>query len=346
MTTKAAVATIQDVAAYAGVSAMTVSRVLNSPERVAASTRARVIAAIKTLGYTPNALARGLKGATRTLALVIPDVSNPFFTQIIHGAEEVARRHGYTIFLGNTDGSVENEHEYLRKMLSHRIDGLLIVPMGQPSKAALEQVRAKGVPFVLIDVKVPGLAADLVVSDNEKSASRLTEHLVNLGHQRIAFISGLNSLSTIAEREQGYKATLERRNLNFNPDYLVSTNFTPEAGYKAINALLALAQPPTALVVSTNVLSVGVMQALRSARLRVPDDVALVCFEDIELASALQPFLTVMAQPGRKFGQLGAEFLLDRISAPTQPFQVKVLPSAFIVRVSCGSQASTRSDSV
>ena len=346
MTTEPAVVTIQDVAAHAGVSAMTVSRFLNKPEQVATSTRARVEAAIKTLGYTPNALARGLKGATRTLALVIPDVSNPFFTQIVHGAEEVARRRGYTIFLGNTDGSVENEHAYLHKMLSHRIDGLLIVPMGKPSKAALEQVRGNGVPFVLIDVKVPGLEADLVVSDNETSASRLTEHLINLGHQRIAFVSGLNTLSTITEREQGYKAALGRGHLNFNPDYLVSTDFSPEAGYKAVNNLLALAQPPTALVVSTNILSVGVMQALRTAELRVPDDIALVCFEDIELASALQPFLTVMAQPGREFGRLGAEFLLSRISAPTQPFQTKVLPSTFIVRVSCGSQASPRSDFV
>ena len=336
MATEELAVTIQDVAAYARVSAMTVSRVLNTPEQVAASTRARVEVAIKTLGYTPNALARGLKGASRTLALIIPDVSNPFFTQIVHGAEEVARRRGYTIFLGNTDGSIENESRYLHKMLSHRIDGLLIVPMGNGSKAALEQVRAKRVPFVLVDVKVPGLEADLIVSDNKKGAFNLTEHLINLGHERIAFISGLKNLSTIAEREQGYKAALSRHRILFNPDYLVPTDFSPEEGYKAVNTLLVLPQPPTALVVSTNILAVGAMEALRAAGLKVPDDVALACFEDIELASALQPFLTVMAQPGRDFGRIGAEFLLDRVAAPGRPFQLRVLPSEFIVRVSCG----------
>ena len=330
--------TIHDVAAHAGVSAMTVSRVFNEPERVSARTRERIERAIEKLGYTPNALARGLKGSTRTFALVIPDISNPFFTQIVRGAEEVARQEGYTVFLGNTDSSTENERHYLHKMLSHRIDGLLIVPMGDRSKPVLQQVRARGVPFVLIDVKVPGIQSDQVVGDNTGGGFVLTEHLIKLGHERIALVSGRREISTIAEREQGYKEALKRHNIRFEPAYLVPTDFSSQAGYEAVKTLLELPQPPTALVVSTNILAVGAMEALRAAGLRVPGDVALACFEDIGLASALQPFLTVMAQPARDFGRTGVTFLLDRITEPQRAFQRVSLPPKLVVRVSCGSQ--------
>jgi LacI family transcriptional regulator len=332
--------TIQDVAARAGVSAMTVSRVLNTPERVTATTRERIETTIKTLGYTPNALARGLKGATRTLALVIPDVSNPFFTQIVHGAEEVARKHGYTVFLGNTDSSSDNEKHYLHKMLSHRIDGLLIVPMGNHSKKVLEEVHSRGVPFVLIDVKVPDIQADYVVGDNVAGAFTLTEHLIKLGHKCIALVSGRSDLSTSREREEGYLAALKQYNLKFNAKYLIPTDFSRRAGYKAVSSLFNLSQPPTALFVASNVLAIGALEAVRAAGLRVPEDIALVCFEDIGLASALQPFLTVMAQPAKEFGRIGAEFLLRRIAQPHRPFQHEVLVPHLIVRTSCGSQLS------
>ena len=330
--------TIHDVAAHAGVSAMTVSRVFNEPQRVSVRTRERIEQAIEKLGYTPNALARGLKGSARTLALVIPDVSNPFFTQIVHGAEEVARGQNYTVFLGNTDSSTENERHYLHKMLSHQIDGLLIVPMGDKSKPVLQQVRAKGVPFVLIDVKVSGIEADLVVGDNTRGAFVLTEHLVKLGHERIALVSGRRDISTIADRERGYKEALKHHNINVNATYLVPTDFSAQEGYEAVKALLALPQPPTALVISTNILAIGAIDAVRAAGLRVPDDVALVCFEDIELASALQPFLTVMAQPARDFGRTGVKFLLDRIAEPQRALQQVSLSPRLLVRVSCGSR--------
>jgi LacI family transcriptional regulator len=329
--------TLQDVARKAGVSAMTVSRVLNTPERVSPLTRERIETAIQVLGYTPNALARGLKGSSRTLALVIPDVSNPFFTDIVHGAEEVARKHGYTVFLGNTDSSGENEKNYLHKMLGHRIDGLLIVPMGDRSKDVLQKVRARGVPFVLIDVKVPGVSADYVVGDNKAGAFALTEHLIKLGHKRIALVSGRPDLSTSREREEGYAAALQHYKIKADTNYHRPTDFSREAGYHAVSSLLALPRPPTALFVASNVLAIGALEAARASGLRVPEDIALVCFEDIGMASALQPFLTVMAQPAKAFGRIGAEFLLGRIANPQQPKQHKVLMPQLIVRSSCGN---------
>jgi LacI family transcriptional regulator len=333
--------TILDVAARAGVSAMTVSRVLNSPELVATKTKERVEKVISVLGYTPNALARGLKGSTRTLALIIPDISNSFFTHIVHGAEAVARQCNYTLFLGNSDSSLEIQDHYLSKMLSHQIDGLLIVPMGNGSKETLERVQSKGVPIVLMDAKVPGLKADQVVGDNRKGGFELTEHLIKLGHTRIALVSGRQDISTMRERQQGYKQALKHYQLPFEPNYFIRTDFSRKEGYEAARKLLSSSQPPTALVALSNLLVVGVLQALREVGLRVPEDMAVVCYEDIELASALHPFLTVMAQPAKEFGRIGAEFLLERITNPECTLQSTVLSPSLVVRTSCGSRQST-----
>ena len=332
--------TIYDVAEHAGVSAMTVSRVLNQSSRVAEATRLRIQQAISELGYVPNTLARGLKGVTRTLALIIPDVSNPFFTDIVHGAEEVAWQHGYTVFLGNTNSSAERERLYLQKFLGHGIDGLLIAPSGNSTEAALLDVKARRVPFVLIDANVPGIRADKVLGDNTKAAQRLTEHLFELGHSRVAYVGGRTDISTARERAAGYKTALKQRGLKLNPGYLCTTDFSRAAGGNAAKTLMALPAPPTAIVAANNTLAVGIVEALRELGQRVPEDVALVCFEDLELASALYPFLTVMAQPAREFGQIGTRFLLERIAKPTLALRSCVLSPTLIVRKSCGSGGS------
>ena len=329
--------TIYDVAEHAGVSAMTVSRVLNESSRVAEATRQRIQAAIHELGYVPNTLARGLKGVTRTLALIIPDVSNPFFTDIVHGAEEVAWQHGYTVFLGNTNSSAQREKLYLQKFLGHGIDGLLLAPSGNSTKTLLADVAARHVPFVLIDADVPGIQADKVLGDNHKAAQELTEHLLGLGHTRVAYIGGRTDISTAQERASGYRAALKQRGIKVNSGYFYTTDFSRRAGYNAAAALMALPTPPTAIVAANNTLAVGIVEAFRELGKRVPEDVALVCFEDIELASALHPFLTVMAQPAREFGQIGTRFLLERIAKPSLALRSCVLAPTLIVRKSCGA---------
>ena len=334
--------TIYDVAARAGVSAMTVSRVLNNSTRVAASTRARVEAAIDALGYLPNTLARGLRSATRTLALIIPDVSNPFFTDIVGGAEEVAWAHGYTLFLGNTHGSPEQEALYLKKFIGHGVDGLLIAPSGNAAKTPLLGVQARGIPFVLLDAAVKGIVADTVLSHNAKGAETLTEHLLGLGHKAIGFVGGDPDKSTAQERERGYREALRRHTIKVRADYVHATDFSRAQGHEAARQLMALAEPPSAIFAANNTLAVGVAEALRELDLKIPGDVALVCFEDVELASALNPFLTVLAQPARSFGQMGATFLLERIQNPTLEPRSSVLPLSLIVRESCGSLGVVR----
>jgi LacI family transcriptional regulator len=335
--------TIHDVAAHVGVSAMTVSRVLNKSTRVAESTRQKIEDAIQALGYVPNTLARGLRAATRTLALIIPDVNNPFFTDIVHGAEEVAWQQGYTVFLGNTHSSAEREKHYLYKFLGHGIDGLLIAPSGDVTKTALTDVQARGIPFVLVDANVQGVRSDTVFGDNFLGAVQLTEHLISLGHKRIAYIGGRPDISTAQDRERGYKKTLMKHGLEVRSAYIHSTHFRRREGYDIAKSLANLATPPTAIFAANNDLAVGVVEAMRELKLRIPQDMALVCFEDVELASALNPFLTVMAQPAEAFGRIATMFLLERIAHPALPVRSSVLKPTLIVRASCGAGLAKKS---
>ena len=342
--------TIQDVAARAGVSAMTVSRVLNQPARVAPATRQRVEQAIRELGFVPNALARQLlRGRTHTLALLVSDIGNPFFTQIARGVEDVAQRNGYTVIFGNSDESVEKERQYLHALLGRRIDGLLIAPAGNGSRPMLDLLVQRGTPFVLLDREIDGVPADVVIGDNIGGARKLTEHLIGLGHRRIALVNGDPEVPIARDRRRGYLDTLRDHGIELRPELIVDGVYRRDSGMHAARQLLALpdAQRPTAIFAANNFLAVGVIEALRAAQVIIPRDVAVVCFDDIEIAAALDPFLTVMAQPARTFGTIGAQFLLERLEpsssgaagprAAPAPRRV-VLPPELIVRVSCGAQ--------
>ncbi len=342
--------TIQDVAARASVSAMTVSRVLNQPARVAPATRQRVEQAIRELGFVPNALARQLlRGRTHTLALLVSDIGNPFFTQIARGVEDVAQRNGYTVIFGNSDESVEKERQYLHALLGRRIDGLLIAPAGNGSRPMLDLLVQRGTPFVLLDRAIDGVPADVVIGDNIGGSRKLTEHLIGLGHRRIALVNGDPEVPTARDRRRGYLDTLRDHGIEMRPELIIDGVYRRDSGTRAARQLLALpdAQRPTAIFAANNFLAVGVIEALRAAQVIIPRDIAVVCFDDIEIAAALDPFLTVMAQPARTFGTIGAQFLLERLEpslsgaagprAAVAPRRV-VLPPELIVRVSCGAQ--------
>ncbi len=344
MTVSRSVITIQDVAARAGVSAMTVSRVINHHPRVAAETRRRVEQAIDALGYVPNALARGLlKGRTRTIALILSDVGNPFFTLIARGVEDVAQRNGYAVILGNSDESVAKERQYVDVMLQNRVDGLLIAPAANGSRKTLDFLSRQGTKFVLIDRDVEGVAADTVEGDNIAGARALTEHLLGLGHRRIALVNGAHDVSTAHARLLGYQEALRRHQIDPDPKLMIESSYRRTAGRAATQQLLQLpkAQRPTAIFACNNFLAIGVIEALREARLDVPRDMAVVSFDDIELASALHPFLTVVAQPARTFGTIAMQFLLDRLdSDEVLPPRRVLLPPELIVRCSCGARSA------
>jgi LacI family transcriptional regulator len=332
--------TIRDVAHRAGVSPMTVSRVINDSARVSVATRGRVERAISELGYVPSRLARGLSGRrTGTLAVVVPDLANPFFTLVVRAAEDVARRAGYRVLFCDTRAELAVERDVIEEVIAHRVEGIVIAPVNDRSRDHLRRLSAFGVPFVLVDRIVPGVDADAVLGDSVGGAHTLVDHLIALGHRRIGFIVEGDDVSTARDRRRGFEQALAAAGLALDPALLVHATVDPRGGFDGMRRLLELDERPTAVFTVNNLVAVGAVEAVRAVGLDVPDDVALVCFDDIEYASRLYPFLTVMAQPAETFGTLGTQLLLERIEGrgPERRHTV-VLPGQFVVRRSCGAR--------
>ncbi len=332
--------TIRDVAVLSGVSPMTVSRVINGSARVRPDTRQRVQEAIAALGYVPNYLARNLtRQKTGALALIVPDFADPFFTLILRGAEDVARRAGYRVILCNTDGDLDREDAYLEDMVAHRVEGLLIAPVSDRSRRNLRRLGPQPPPFVLVDRSIPGIESDLVQGDSIGGARVLIDHLLRLGHRRIAHITESQEVSTARDRLCGYKEALAAAGIPFDPDLVITApGANADGGYQAAQRLLDRDSRPGAIFAVNNLSAVGAVTAIRERELEIPGDIAVVCFDDIELAALLCPFLTVMAQPAETFGTLAVQLLLDRITGrATERRRRVVLPADLIVRVSCGA---------
>ncbi len=341
MTTKAANVTIKDVASLAGVSPMTVSRVINGSDRVSTETQRRVQDAIEQLGYIPSRLARGLSARkTGTLAVIVPDVANPFFTLIVRAAEDVARRSTYRVILCDTRADLAVERDVIEELIAHRVEGIAIAPVSDRSKPQLERLTRFGVPFVLIDRTVAGMDCDAVVGDSVGGAEQLVEHLIGLGHRRIGMIVEHDEVSSARERRRGYETALRAAGLGVDPELVERHAPDPDGGFAGMTGLLSLEEPPSAVFAVNNLVALGAIEAVRGAGLEVPDDVALVCFDDIEYASRLYPFLTALEQPAETFGTLGTQLLLERIQGrgPARN-RVVVLPGRLTVRQSCGARA-------
>jgi LacI family transcriptional regulator len=339
--------TIQDVAAHAGVSAMTVSRVINESPRVSPDTRQRVEASIAKLGYVPNRLARGLiQRKTHAFGVIVPDVANPFFTLVVRGIEQVAWRAGYHVILCDTQGDLERERDYLEDMVEFQVDGVLIAPVGDRSRPQLRRLARNNVPFVLVDRSITDFDADLVQGDSIGGARQLVDHLIELGHTRIAMVTETSEVSTARDRLRGYREALENAGIESDPELVVeSSAIDPDAAAEAAGRLLGLATPPTAIFAVNNIAVVGVVEAARQEGFEIPGDLALVCFDDIEHVSRLYPFLTVMAQPAETFGTIATQLLLDRLSGRVgQRRRIVVLPADFVVRRSSGALAPAQTD--
>jgi len=328
--------TIYDIAKQANVSAMTVSRVINNTGRISEATRARVKQVMEELGYVPNSMARSLvKQETKMLSLLITDITNPFYTTLARGAEDAAKRNGYKLLFGNSDEDYGKERDYVDMVLSTRVDGVLFAPAGDASADHLRLLQRRGVPFVLLDREVPGIAADRVLGDSREGARRLTEHLIELGHRRIAMINGRQDVSTARLRYQGYLEALKLGDVPFDPSLVHEAGYTAADGVELADALLSAPEPPTAVFAANNFLALAVVRGLRDRGVRVPDDVSVVCFDDFGETFVLDPFLTAAQQPAYEFGSLGMQLLIERIqgAAGAEPRNV-VLPSRLVIRQS------------
>ncbi len=349
--------TISDVAQRAGVSTMTVSRVLNSSGYVSAATRQRVEQAIADLSYVPNALARQLRSKrTKALALVVSDISNPFFTTIARGVGDAAGPRGFTVMYGNTDESEEEEAKYLRVLVERQVDGVLLVP-ARSSAESLRLLRAHQVPVVVIDRRLKTRHVDCVRTDSEAGAYALTRHLVELGHRRIAVLSGKREVSTSQDRVAGCERALREAGLRLDLDLVRFGGFNFGAPDQADGHLMALEVlaapegPPTAIFCANNFIAFGAMRALREQGLAIPDDVSVVAFDDLPEGWVSEPFLTVASQPAYEIGHRAAEILLARIADGCHehedcedvvlPFDLKVRRSSGPPRAGSGATVRT-----
>ena len=320
---------------------MTVSRVINGREGVDQQTQRKVEAAIEALDYVPNRVARGLLShKTATIGLIVPDVVNPFFSPVVRGAETTARKAGYRVLLCNSEGDLRLERAYIEDLVSHRVEGLLLAPASDHSRHSVFPLLRRDFPVVLIDRALPDLECDLVVSDSVSGARRLVEHLVALGHRDIAHVTDADDTSTGRERLRGYQEALAAAGIPYRDDFVFRTTVDQIGGYRAAQQVLGLDPLPTAIFTVNNMTAIGTMQALRERGIAVPQQMGLVCFDDVEQLAVLSPFLTVIDQPAETFGSLGAQLLLERISGKAGPRTRRiVLQTDLIVRVSCGTKS-------
>jgi len=325
--------TISDVARQAGVSTMTVSRVINNSGNISPETRERVEKAIRDLGYVPNALARSLHfKQTKTLALVLTDITNPFFTTIARGVEDAASEQGFSVIFCNTDESESKEAEYLNVLLQKRVDGLLLVPACCLADSVVFLQERKAI-VVVLDRHVSDVRVDTVRGDSEEGAYQLTRHLLDLGHTRIAILSGPPSVSTATDRVAGYRRALAEAGLDSRAELVYHGEYSQASGHQMALQALAMMPRPTALFAANNFITSGAFRAVREVGLRVPEDISIVSFDDLPTASDMGPFLTVAAQPAYEMGRRATELLLTRLAGegPAEPQEI-VMPTQTIVR--------------
>jgi LacI family transcriptional regulator len=335
--------TIRDVARRAGVSTMTVSRVINGSGYASPETRKRVQQAVGELGYVPNAVARHLRSRrTKTIALVLSDITNPFFTTIARGVEDAAARRGYAVMFANTDESESEEIQYLRMLAQRQIDGVLLVPAGS-SGESFRLMRAQSIPVVVLDRRVSARHIDEVRCDSEHGAYQLVHYLIDLGHRRIAMISGRRNISTSVDRVAGYERALTEAGIEVDPDLVRYDSFSLRAGYERAKEILTVSPRATAIFAANNFIAFGALRALRESGLRVPDDMSLVTFDDLPDDWHDDPLLTVLAQPAYDVGRQAAELLLDRLEGRDKSKRrVILLPGELIVRRSSAPPGAGR----
>ena len=335
--------TIRDVAKRAGVAPITVSRVINDSSYVSQETRERVESVIEELGYVPNMLGPSLRfKQTMTLALVLTDITNPFWTTVARGVEDVAQANGYSTILCNTDESEAKQEQYLQMLLRRRIDGILLVPASSSDPKPVHRIQKQGIPVVLLDRQIPDVEVDVVRADSENGAYQLTQHLLSLGHKRIALLTGPQTVSTAVDRFNGFRRALADAGLPDSAAQYYWGEFTQESGCHMTRQALSTVPPPTALFAANNFIAIGALQALREKGLHVPDDITLVAVDDTPPTFPVDPFLTAVTQPAHEMGRQAAQLLLDRLNdAIDAECQHIVLPTKMFVRTSSSKQITS-----
>ena len=323
-------ATMRDVARKAGVSLITVSRVINEAGNVHADTQAKVVAAIEELQYVPNQMASNLRSRqTNTLALLLPTITNAFWTTIARGAEDEAESCGYNLFLCNTDDDPAKEARYLEALLRHRVGGIIVVPTAE-SGPALRRLQHHEMMFVQVHRSVEGVESDIVRSDGRTGAFALTSHLLDAGWQRIAYVGAPLITFTGRDRFSGYHDAMAQAGIAINPALVKHGPGGSESGYSLVKQLLEVDPRPEAVFIANSRLAIGALRALRAAGLRLPDDIAVASFHDIPALDDYSPFMTTLIQPAYEIGRRGVRRLLDRMAGKYAGTEEIILPNHIV----------------
>jgi DNA-binding LacI/PurR family transcriptional regulator len=332
---------MREIAERADVSIGTVSHVINGTAKVREKPRQRVLEAIRSLGYQPSQLARGLRrNQTSMLGMIIPDITNPFFPAVVRGVEDVAYKRSYRVVLCNTDNDPSKEISYLNELRSYRPAGLLVIPAAESDIAAqLRSFAASGPPVVCLDRRPSGWKGDVVLVANETGSYVATKHLLRMGHRQLAVITGPLHLTNAAERLKGFIKALEEAKIVIEPEYIQEARFDRHSGYEAAMRLLRMLPRPTAIFACNDMMALGVLLAVRELNLRCPQEVSIVGFDNLDFSEFTDPALTSVHQPGYQLGTSAARLLLERIDGLTQPPKKVVLQTELKIRNSVAGPA-------
>lgn len=333
--------TIKDIAKRADVSVATVSYVLNNSRPVSPETKARVLRAIEELDYVPNAVARGLRiRKASTIGLILSDITNPFYPDLAKGCEDIAQTNGYTLIIMNTNDQEHRINSAVSQVKEGKVDGLIVASTLNRDEQALANLIKDGYPVVLAHRKITGLQVDSVVADNLSGAQSAVRHLISLGHKRIAMVTGIEESPVNNKRVQGYLGVMESEGLAIEPEWKISGDGKYESSYTAAVKLLNLAveKRPTAIFCVNDIAALGVMDAVQDLGYKIPEDLAVVGFDDMFMSGTRSVQLTTVRIPRYEIGQQAVRLLLNRISQPDNyvPTEV-ILPVSLIIRKTCGA---------
>lgn len=305
--------TIKDIAKEAKVSTTTVSRVLNNKPDVSENTRKKIKKVIEKLNYNPNSIARSLVlKKSNTIGLIIPDISNPFFPEVSKAIEKEFKKFGYHIIFCNTGNTVEGEKEALKTIKSRQVDGI-VLSLSRSNESELLQLKELNFPVVQIDRIVSDKIPSITI-DNIESAYKATNYLIELGHQKIAHITGDLATHTAKDRLNGFKKALQEHGLlKENQKFILEADYTKSSGKRMMDKLLRYSQKPTAVFIANDIMAIGAYSSIKDHQLQVPEDISIIGHDDIEIASIMTPTLTTMKQPQYEIGKLAVEKLINLI---------------------------------
>jgi LacI family transcriptional regulator len=331
---------IKEVANRAGVSVATISRVLNHPESVAPATRKRIEAVMESLDYTPNWFARGLKlNRTGTIALMVPEILDQGYMEIAKGVEDVARQKDQNIILATTEEDRNRELKTIESFIERKIDGLIIVS-SVLTKKDLAQFRNQKMPVVFIGKNPELTGVNGVLTNYSEAAAEAVNHLIEIGHRRIAMIQGSRPFNENREKSEGYHQAMEKAGLDHSEDWVVEEENTIEGGFLAMSKLFSEGRKPEAVFVTSDYMAIGAMDKIKQMGMRVPEDIAIIGFDNLRISGYVEPKLTTVAKPMYRMGLVAARLLMDTIEEdrPDAEPQEILIQSKLKIRKSCGHE--------